>query len=585
MRGKKGKAIFSLLLILFLLISTSAVAAPAANNLPQKERPLYLAQLRKIVAEKLPHDNFLFKAQGAAVISGKVTDQNNNPLAGIDVYVLAEPLLLQKSVTDANGNYSITVPAGSYLVIFDPTQYNEAHDKNYVGQIYNGKSPLDLVAGEPDFVMVGDGETKTGIDARLVMGGSISGRVKTASDSPVGGVSVYALPESYEEMPLGEAVSDSSGNYKIRGLLPGIKYKLFFDANAVQGQKLVSQFYRGKQVISNADSVTVNSNQNTALADVVLNKPSTPRLAGNTRIDTAVEISKNTFKKADTVVIATAYNFPDALAGVPLAYAYKAPLLLTDPAALSPQVKNEIQRLGATKVVILGGTGAVSAQVESALKNLNLTVTRIAGKNRYETAVKVAEKLEEVNTTFERVIVATGTNYADALAVSSYAALTGSPILLTDSVVLSPETESFLKGRSLKPDVVIVGGPVAVANAVQSKLAAIVGAGKVERVAGSDRIDTAIKVRSRADAEMVFEGIAAPKVAILTTGFNFADALAGGVMAAMMRAPIFLTHPAQLDWRNEDAITSSCSDVIILGGTQAVSASVEKRVDEILNLY
>lgn len=585
MRGKKGKAIFSLLLILFLLISTSAVAAPAANNLPQKEQLPYLAQLRKIVAEKLPQSNFLFKAQGTAVISGKVTDQNNNPVAGIDVYVLGEPLLLQKSVTDANGNYSITVPVGSYLVIFDPTQYNEAHDKNYVGQIYNGKSPLDLVAGEPDFVMVSDGETRTGIDARLVMGGSISGRVKTASDSPVGGVSVYALPEGYEEMPLGEAVSDSNGNYKIRGLLPGIKYKLFFDASAVQDQKLVSQFYQGKQVISNADSVTVNSNQNTALADVVLNKPSTPRLAGNTRIDTAVEISKNTFKKADTVVIATAYSFPDALAGVPLAYAYKAPLLLTDPAALSPQVKNEIQRLGATKVVILGGTGAVSAQVESALKSLNLTVTRIAGKNRYETAVKVAQKLEEVNMTFERVIVATGTNYADALAVSSYAALTGSPILLTDSVVLSPETESFLKGRSLKPDVVIVGGPVAVANAVQSRLAGIVGSGKVERVAGSDRIDTAIKVRSRADAEMVFEGIAAPKVAILTTGFNFADALAGGVMAAMMRAPIYLTHPAQLDWRNEDAITSSYSDVIILGGTQAVSASVEKRVDEILNLY
>ena len=100
---------------------------------------------------------------------------------------------------------------------------------------------------------------------------------------------------------------------------------------------------------------------------------------------------------------------------------------------------------------------------------------------------------------------------------------------------------------------------------------AITGGGlKVTRIAGSNRYETAAKVSQRA-----FPTGAA--VAIVVSGVNFPDALS--VASFANRGPILLTDPNRLSPETATEIRRlKCKDVIIVGGTQAVSATVEAQL-------
>src|SRR5699024_9513473 len=98
----------------------------------------------------------------------------------------------------------------------------------------------------------------------------------------------------------------------------------------------------------------------------------TNRIKGDLRYDTAVETSQAGWADADTVVLARGDEYADALAGVPLAYKLDAPILLTPTKELWDATADEIDRLGADNVVILGGKGAVSTNVEKALTDKGL---------------------------------------------------------------------------------------------------------------------------------------------------------------------------------------------------------------------
>ncbi len=115
---------------------------------------------------------------------------------------------------------------------------------------------------------------------------------------------------------------------------------------------------------------------------------SVARLAGIDRIATAIATSMGAFPgsgSAKAVVLAQDLDFPDALAGGPLAADVGAPLLLTAPNVLSSATLTEIKRAlpaGGT-VVLLGGTSALTPAVETALTNAGFKPKRIAGTNRF----------------------------------------------------------------------------------------------------------------------------------------------------------------------------------------------------------
>lgn len=95
------------------------------------------------------------------------------------------------------------------------------------------------------------------------------------------------------------------------------------------------------------------------------------RLSGVDRYETALAISRATTPgPVPTVYVATGRAFADGLAGSPPAARAGAPLLIVNPAGLSPAVAEELRRLNPSRIVVLGGTGAVPDGVVSQIAAL-----------------------------------------------------------------------------------------------------------------------------------------------------------------------------------------------------------------------
>ncbi|MDN5709323.1 MAG: S8 family serine peptidase [Planococcus sp. (in: firmicutes)] len=276
------------------------------------------------------------------------------------------------------------------------------------------------------------------------------------------------------------------------------------------------------------------------------------RISGIDRYQTAIAISQTGWESADTVVIATAADFPDALAGGPLAYLEDAPILLTRSAELHADTRKEIERLGADKAIILGGSGAVSNAVKTELAGMKLATERIGGKTRYETAALIAEKMDA-----NRAVVASGLNFPDVLSVSPYAAKNGIPILLTRSKALPKETADALENYTSS---YVIGGIGAVSADVFSRLP------NPERFGGKTRYDTGY--------EVVTQLALGDSRAFIATGLNFPDALTGSVLAAKNDAPILLVRPDKIPPATEQQLPTY-RGFSIFGGTGAVSEDIK----------
>jgi hypothetical protein len=94
---------------------------------------------------------------------------------------------------------------------------------------------------------------------------------------------------------------------------------------------------------------------------------------------------------APVVFVSTGLNFPDALGGGPVAALHDGPLLLVRTDSIPPATATELTRLNPDKIVVLGGTGVVSAGVETLLAGYTSgAVERLSGADRYETAAAIS---------------------------------------------------------------------------------------------------------------------------------------------------------------------------------------------------
>jgi putative cell wall-binding protein len=293
------------------------------------------------------------------------------------------------------------------------------------------------------------------------------------------------------------------------------------------------------------------------------------RHAGPTRLETAVAVSALDVDHADAVVIARADDYPDALAGGPLAASLGAPLLLTPSDRLAAPVAAEISRLGASRAILLGGERALAPQVAADLEDLGLSVRRVAGATRWGTAAAIAE---EVGGDGE-VLLARGDDVADALAASGLGASTGTPVLLTEPDRLPDETRRAL---SADIDVTVVGGTAAVSEAVAAEVDDVAGA--LTRLSGPTRYATSAAV---ADAALLRRVRA--DIVWVATGADFPDALVAGAAAGRDAGVLLLVDGVDLDGSapTRDWLTAHAADVgqiRIAGGTAAVAAEVEQQL-------
>ena len=195
-------------------------------------------------------------------------------------------------------------------------------------------------------------------------------------------------------------------------------------------------------------------------------------IAGRNRIETAIAAAREGFPAgADTVLITTGYNWPDALSGSGLAGLMGAPILLTSPTTLSSGITGILTELGASQVIVLGSEAAVSRQVAGQLASYFGTedaVIRLGGRDRYETSRIIANFMmtyyqdylpgyEYDGTGF----VATGMNFPDALAASPIAAYWGYPVYLVNPRGLDSATASTMSTNGLN-QAFVLGSPDAV---------------------------------------------------------------------------------------------------------------------------
>lgn len=190
-----------------------------------------------------------------------------------------------------------------------------------------------------------------------------------------------------------------------------------------------------------------------------------------------------------TAVVGTAGGFADSLASGTGQGLLEAPLLLTPRDTLDPRVADELQRLGVTRVIVLGLEAAISTDVEQALGDIVETVERAGGPSRLETARAVADLV--LGDTIPEVLLARAFGegsaaFADSLAAGALGAAQGMPVLLVGDTV-DEGLRTWLVDHGVER-ITIIGGTAAVPAAVESDLAAT---HTVFRAAGPTRTATA----------------------------------------------------------------------------------------------
>ena len=280
------------------------------------------------------------------------------------------------------------------------------------------------------------------------------------------------------------------------------------------------------------------------------------RVAGANRFATAAELARRADPQAHLAVVATGADYPDALAAGPAAARQGGVLLLATRDTLPDATAQALDDLPLDRVIIAGGTGAISSDVADAIQRVTgVTPNRVAGADRYATAARLADDLDTATT----VYVASGHGFADALSGGAAAGRDGAPLLLTRPDAVPAATADALD--RLAPDrIVLVGGTSAISYDVAQQLRQRTGA-TVDRLAGPDRFATAAAVAATFDT---------PSTAYLATGLDFPDGLAVTPAAARGRAPVLLAARTCLPAATADRLDAIAPDQIVLAGGTAV---------------
>lgn len=193
--------------------------------------------------------------------------------------------------------------------------------------------------------------------------------------------------------------------------------------------------------------------------------PDVERVAGETRVDTSLELYRKGSGWGSTAILATSGNFADALSVSSYAYAAKAPVFLVDPGTgLTRAQKAALGTFG--QVLVVGGENAVPSRHVAGLPG----VTRLSGATRYETSERIAEWTTGHGLGMDGVVYATGANFPDALAAGPLAGRAGAVTLLVADAH-SPAVSFSADYRGKVDRAYVVGGENAVSRATADAIA------------------------------------------------------------------------------------------------------------------
>ncbi len=333
-------------------------------------------------------------------------------------------------------------------------------------------------------------------------------------------------------------------------------------------------FRRSLIAMAITTSVVVAAGATTAGADLEANAAGV-RISGPDRYATSAQVADQICADEQPVNIIVASggqeNWADALSASGLAGQLgNSAILLTDPTTLRASTQAELRQArsscGIASITIVGGTAAVSAGVQASLGAFG-PVTRLAGANRYATAVEVSEQVASAGNT---VLLATGTNFVDALSGGVLANVGPHALLLNNGTSLLPIVRDYIVANGVT-NVIVLGGSAAVPTSVLNQINALAGV-QAERLSGADRYGTAVAIASFLESSGAIVGANV----LLANGLAPYDALAAGPYGGLTGAPILLTTPTSLSTATRNFLQARSGSVVTItaiGGTAAVSNS------------
>ena len=297
-------------------------------------------------------------------------------------------------------------------------------------------------------------------------------------------------------------------------------------------------------------------------------KIDTARIAGRDRIDTAIDISKKFFKKSKAVIVVRHDLFPDSMTASVLAKLKDAPILLNPTDKLDSRVADEIKRLGAEEVIIVGGQNSVSERVREDLKafDADKNVERIAGADRYGTSEMVAKRVVGITGKKNTAVLASGQLFPDALSVGTFASREGYPILLVKKNLIPEEVERAIRDLDINKTY-IAGGLDTISRLVEAKLPNV-----VERMAGKTRYETSVAI-----AKSKFKD---SKEAFIASGEEFADALVISPISGKYNLPTLLVSSRANGNQEVKAYIkdSKINKLVAIGGHRYIPSSIIDRL-------
>lgn len=238
------------------------------------------------------------------------------------------------------------------------------------------------------------------------------------------------------------------------------------------------------------------------------------------------------------------------------------------------------RRLSATLVLL-----AITATAAPALATENVTVRRLEGANRYETAARIFQATNATRPLGPPAL-ALGTNFPDALSAINvigtreFGSASPSGVLLTPFADLPAATRDVISQGDFA-SVVISGDTDVVSTRVEQQVRDL--GPQTEREAGRNRYETAANAVLRG-YQQEYQNNARTKIDGLTTvlmvsGANYADAIAAGPLAYGEQLPLLLTTPDRLNETTRILLTRDLSNlveqVILVGGAAALAPQVQ----------
>lgn len=210
---------------------------------------------------------------------------------------------------------------------------------------------------------------------------------------------------------------------------------------------------------------------------------------------------------------------------------------------------------------------------------------RISGKNRYETARKIASEVEaelRINKNIKSncVVLAGGDDFPDSLSGSVLASKLNAPILLVsknESDNIQAIKYYMESNINIDGEIYILGGYNSVPENFTNELKKI-GYKNIKRVYGNDRYETNLKINEELDCQKKCD-------IVVSNSKVFADTLSISGYAGKLQMPIFLTDSKDIQKDTLEAIKKlEPSNIFITGGKNSISESIEKKLADIGNI-